>query len=454
MKRYYLYLLPLTCLLLLTQCSSDDSPDDDPTLEDDSTYGIIQSRIWDKNCTSCHQAGTTFARQSDLILTDDVSYDQLIDRPPHNAAAKADDLLLVGTAGLSSIYTSFLWEKINTPDYAHFYDDHPEYGELMPLGGQSLTNGELRFISEWIMAGAPREGVVADVKLLDDEARFEIPTGEFARLTPPTQGMQLNLGPFDIQPGTEREFQYYMPLDNSEDLYLNRVEITMREGSHHFILYDYPDGNRPAANQYRDYYNANGSFNISTIASILNQRFVFGTQWRNTDYSYPPGVALKIPAGTGYDLNSHYVNATGVVQTGEVSVNLHTMPEGQVQHIAENIFESFEDIVIPSGKVTTLERTSTFDERMHVFQLTSHAHKHMTEFEIYIVGGDRDGELIFFTNDWEHPPLLTFDPPITLEKGHGLRARATYDNNTDKTLRFGLLSEDEMMIMFGAFYRD
>ena len=78
----------------------------------------------------------------------------------------------------------------------------------------------------------------------------------------------------------------------------------------------------------------------------------------------------------------------------------------------------------------------------------------MQEFEIYIVGGPRDGELIYFTDDWEHPPLLTFDPPITLESGQGLRAVATYDNTTDRTLRFGLLSEDEMMIIFGAFYTD
>jgi len=31
---------------------------------------------------------------------------------------------------------------------------------------------------------------------------------------------------------------------------------------------------------------------------------------------------------------------------------------------------------------------------------------------------------------------------------------ATYDNWTDKTLRFGLLGEDEMMILFGYYYTD
>ncbi len=440
---------------MLTGCT--DSPDEtEPIMAEEalSTYDIIQTEIWDKNCVTCHQTGTSFARQSNLILAKGESYNQLVNRLPHNEAARADGLLLVGTKGLQSIHNSFLWEKINFPDYAHFYDDHPGYGELMPLGGQALTNGELRFITEWIIKGAPDTGNVANIELLMDTKRFELPTEPFERLMPPGSGLQLNIGPFDIQPKSEREFFYYKELDNDEDLFVNRVQIAMREGSHHFILYDYPNGNQPVSESYRDFYDEDGNFNILTAASVLNQRFVFGTQWRNVDYSFPAGVALRIPENTGFDLNSHYVNRTDEVKEGEISVNLHTLDKSAVQYVAENLFESYEDIRLPAGEITTLERASTFNERMHVFQLTSHAHQHMTEFEIYIKGGDRNGELVYFTNDWEHPPLVTFDPPIILEKGHGFTARATYNNTTSRTLRFGLLSEDEMMIVFGAFYTD
>ncbi len=452
--KFYLF---ATAALLLSIIACNDDPSgiiEDPILDDLSTYEVIQTKIWDANCTSCHQAGTSQAKQSDLILTADVSYAELTTKDPHNAAAKADELQRVGTQGLQSLYTSFLWEKINYPDYAHYYDDHPEYGSLMPQGGRSLTNGELRFVSEWIMAGAPEEGSVVDVALLEDEDRFEIPTGDYERLAAPVSGHQLQLGPFDIDPQSEREFLNFTLLGNDEEIYINRVEIGMREGSHHMILYDYPQGDRPSEGVYRDYYNKNGTPNLLTIASVLNQRFVFGTQLRDSDYQFPEGVALRIPADAGFDLNSHYVNRTDDVHVGEVSINLHTIPKSQVQKVAENLFESYQDILLPAGKVTTEERVSTFDERIHVFQLTSHAHEHMMTYEIFIEGGERDGELVYFTNDWEHPPLVTFDPPITLERGQGLRSRATYDNDTNKTLRFGLLSEDEMMILFGAYYTD
>ncbi len=77
-----------------------------------------------------------------------------------------------------------------------------------------------------------------------------------------------------------------------------------------------------------------------------------------------------------------------------------------------------------------------------------------TEFRVFIDGGPRNGELVYIAYDWQHPPILELDPPLVLEPGQGLRLEATYNNWTDRTLHFGLLSVDEMMILAGAFYVD
>ncbi len=419
-----------------------------------ATFDIIQTKIFEPNCVACHTAGTSFANQSKLVLSGDQSYNQLVNRAPENAAAKNDGLLLVGDLGLESLYSSFLWEKINFPDFEHYYSDHAEYGELMPFGGPSLTYGELEFIRQWIVNGAPRTGSVVDEAVLDDTRRFEIPIEDFTVLSPPTQGLQLNLGPFDVPANFEREFYYYQSLNNAEDLYVNKFESSMKEGSHHLILYDFPSQNLPVSNQFRDIRNENNTLNFETILSISDQRFVFGTQLRNASYSFPEGVALKIPANWGFDINSHYVNKTSDIKTGQVSVNIHTVPFSEVTHIAENLFLNNTSFSLPARQITTLSKTWNFNEAVNVFMLTSHAHQYNTEFKIYISGGDRDGELVFFSKDWQHPPLITFDPPLHLEAGQGLKAQATYNNTTDKNLKFGLLSEDEMMIIFGAYYKD
>jgi hypothetical protein len=71
---------------------------------------------------------------------------------------------------------------------------------------------------------------------------------------------------------------------------------------------------------------------------------------------------------------------------------------------------------------------------------------------IKIAGGARNGEVIFENTDWEHPLMKTFSTPIVLQPGQGLTSEVTYNNNTTKSVSFGLTSEDEMNIIFGYFY--
>ena len=151
--------------LLLIGCQSD-SELTDGDFQPRSSFEVIQHNILEPNCVACHQDGTSFARQSDLLLSKDVAYEQLVNRAPKNQGALANGMELVGTKGLESLFESFLWEKINFPDFEHFYSDHSEYGELMPLGGPSLTNGELEYIRRWIIEGAPRDGFVVDDDVL------------------------------------------------------------------------------------------------------------------------------------------------------------------------------------------------------------------------------------------------------------------------------------------------
>ena len=86
-----------------------------------STWDIIQDSIWTPKCVMCHDHGLYFAEQSGLILAEDVAYEELINVTPTNTYAAEDDLELVGTEGIASVYSSFLWEKINSNDYEHFY---------------------------------------------------------------------------------------------------------------------------------------------------------------------------------------------------------------------------------------------------------------------------------------------------------------------------------------------
>lgn len=457
MKPITFALSSILLFVLVMSCGKDSTDNEvEPTIEEpSSSWEVIQTLIFDTKCVSCHTAGTSFATQSNLVLTADVAYNNLIDQVPHNAAAANDGLKLLETNGLESLYSSFLWEKINAPDQEHFYEDHPEYGEIMPLSAPALTNGALEYIRQWIIAGAPDTGVVAAAALLDDTSIFQPTEEEFEALPLPASGIQLHTGTFEVAPNFERELYLYQNLENTEDIYVNNIEIAMRPGTHHMILYDfYSNATLPEAGIIRDIRDENNNDIFSTYQSIQDQVFVFGTQFRHTDYHYPEGVALKIPAEKGLDINVHYTNYGEEPITGEVYANLHTISASEVQHEAKNLFLSKQNFNLPPNQESSVYAEYIFGDTRSVFMLTAHAHKHMKEFRIFINGGPRDGELVYFTNDWEHPQIQTYDPPLILTPGEGLRGEALYNNDTNNTLGFGLLSTDEMMIIFGAYYTD
>ena len=423
------------------------------------TWDIIQETIWTPKCVMCHVGGASFAEQSGLILTESVAYEELINVTPTNIHAAEEGLELVGTNGITSLYSSFLWEKINANNYEHFYEEHPEYGSIMPLGLDFLTNGELEFIRQWIIAGAPETGEVADESLLLDTSTFEPP--EFSPLEIPENGIQAHLPPFDVPPNFERELFYYVPLDTQDFVHVNRITTTMRPGSHHFVVNTFDESSSqylPEPNVFRDVRNFDGTDNVSVLFQMQFHQFISGTQTRFFDYTFPQGIALKLDPSFGFDLNSHYANYSNDTIIGEVYNNFYFSNIEDVEHVAEILMLNNTNIELPPFQESTLNTTywveEEFENKIKIFQLFSHAHKQNTEFKIFRVNQDDPEyrELVYVSYDWEHPPVMRYDPPMTFDIDEGLELEATYLNNTENTINFGLLSIDEMMILFGLYY--
>ena len=423
------------------------------------TWDIIQETIWTPKCVMCHVGGASFAEQSGLILTESVAYEELINVTPTNIHAAEEGLELVGTNGITSLYSSFLWEKINANNYEHFYEEHPEYGSIMPLGLDFLTNGELEFIRQWIIAGAPETGEVADETLLLDTSTFEPP--EFSPLEIPENGIQAHLPPFDVPPNFERELFYYVPLDTQDFVHVNRITTTMRPGSHHFLVNTFDESSSqylPEPNVFRDVRNFDGTDNVSVLFQMQFHQFISGTQTRFFDYTFPQGIALKLDPSFGFDLNSHYANYSNDTIIGEVYNNFYFSNIEDVEHVAEILMLNNTNIELPPLQESTLNTTywveEEFENKIKIFQLFSHAHKQNTEFKIFRVNQDDPEyrELVYVSYDWEHPPVMRYDPPMTFDIDEGLELEATYLNNTENTINFGLLSIDEMMILFGLYY--
>jgi hypothetical protein len=104
-----------------------------------------------------------------------------------------------------------------------------------------------------------------------------------------------------------------------------------------------------------------------------------------------------------------------------------------------------------SGSGNT-DRFNSRDTVVNIVGLTSHTHRLAKRFVTTIVGGARNGEVVYTATNWLNPPLLNFTTPIVLRRGEGLKSTVTYYNDTDDTVTFGFRSSDEMNFIFGYYY--
>jgi Copper type II ascorbate-dependent monooxygenase, C-terminal domain len=432
----------IVSFILLPSCKKNkkDTPKD--------TWAIIQENIITTSCakSGCH-ASTTDASyiQHKLVLNTANAYENLVNTSATNSNAITDGLMRVKPGDFAK---SLLYQKI---DCAAGYGT-TNYGAKMPLGSGYLTNGQIEYVKQWIINGAPKTGSVVDENILTNT---NVCVQPFLPLAPPLpgEGFQLKINQFDIYPNSEREVFIRRNTPNSTPVYVNKYVMRGRPNSHHFVLYGFQNLNTlPLPDTLRDLYNLDGSANFTTFLQMQNHTFLGGGTDVNSTYTFPTGVAMKVPAQTAIDLNAHYFNKTNANLPAENFVNFYTVPQSAVVKEAKTINFANYNFSLPPNQKTTITTDFIFPNAVTVIMLSSHYHKHGEKYIIKIKGGTRNGEVVYQSTDWEHPLTINLTTPIQLSAGMGLTSEVTYNNTTNATINFGLTSDDEMNIIFGYYY--
>ena len=418
----------------------------------DGTFARVQRTIFEPQCAGCHRTGASDARSSQLVLTADSAYQQLIGIASAQSLARADGLLRVKPYRADS---SLLYHKVAWTPGHHSRD----YGTLMPMGTtRGLTTGQLEYLRRWIEAGAPRTGHVVDTLVLAD-ARMQSAT--FTPLSPPAAaaGMQIGVDSFAVAPTSERELFVYRGLGNASALFVNRIETRMRPGSHHLLLYTFdetkttfPCNLRPPLNAVRDLRNTDGSLNLVNMLPMACHVFFAGAMTPDLDFRFPPGVALRLPPNATLDFNVHYVNRSPAPLPGQATANLYTVDAAQVARVARTLNLANTNFSLPARQRTTVRTVFPVSVRTTVLALTSHMHSLGERYEIRVRRADGTETSVYMNTDWEHPAFTSFDTPLVLAPGDALVSVVTWNNVTDRTVAFGLSASDEMNIIFGYAY--
>ena len=449
------FILAISSLLIITACSKKTVESVEP-VNNVSSFSLMQDKIFTPSCaiSGCHASNTDATyRQHGLILEKSVAYENLVGIIPVNELSKADGHLRV--KAFKSL-ESLLYHKLNW-DVAHH--GGKQYGLPMPLGSTALSVGQIEFVRRWIEAGAPKTGEVADAKLLDDKTPSVSTTDDFKPMNSPqtegVDGYQLKVDKFSVAANFERELFVRRNVGNTSEIYVNKIKLQSRQNSHHMVLYDYRDRTTlPVLDQVRDLRNPDNGLNINTLIQMGNHIFLGGGTQSNQEYVFPEGTALLLPANYSMDLNPHYFNKTNTVLYGENYVNLYTTQKAKVKYVVKTIDFPNQNLTIPANKVTVISTDFAFKTNVKIVSLTSHTHKFGEKYVIKILGGTRNGEVIYENTDWEHPAVINFATPISLKKGEGLTSVVTYNNTSNQKINFGLTSDDEMDIIFGYYYEE
>ncbi len=161
MKKLKIIASLLCCTLIFYSCKKDvASVVPESHSNTSGSFELLQKTILTKSCavTGCHASVNDGAyKQHKLVLTGPDVYKNLVNGSVNNAKAIE--------AGLKQIVPkdaakSFLYQKVNFASSAY------KFGNAMPLGADQLTANQLKFIKDWIDAGAPETGHVADEALM------------------------------------------------------------------------------------------------------------------------------------------------------------------------------------------------------------------------------------------------------------------------------------------------
>jgi len=283
----------LGAFLIITACTKQSIDTPNPVAEI-ASFSLIQDKILTPTCATsgCHASISDGSfKQHGLVLEKSVAYANLVGISPVNALSKSDGHLRV--KAFKSL-ESLLYHKLEWNSVHH---GGKQYGLPMPLGSTALTIGQIEFVRQWIEAGAPKTGKVADEKLLDDKTpSVSIIDGFKAMSSPKSEGVdgfQLKVDKFEVAANFERELFVRRNVGNTSEIYVNRIKLQSRPNSHHMVLYDFRNSaNLPVMDQVRDLRNPDNGLNVNTLLQMQNHIFLGGGTQANQEFVFPEGTAL------------------------------------------------------------------------------------------------------------------------------------------------------------------
>ncbi len=280
----------------------------------------------------------------------------------------------------------------------------------------------------------------------DDPATPGDPTADVMLAAPPAgQGIQVAIGPFDVESGAEIQRNYYQKLPIDSEIYVTKIEFKFNTGSHHLNIFK--SDTLDVADRVENSFNAIQWESWDMVAA---------SQKGDCVWTLPPGVAIKLNARQQMDFQIHYVNAgtqTTPTGRGKALINFWTTDKKNVTTLVGAVFSNNKVITIPPYTSATFCKTvKPFEHDVNLLLMTGHFHSRGRTFTVGHWNGTALTDTIYHSGNWDDPPILQFPTPLMIRAGDSLAYITTYENRSGTEIKFGPHVEYEEHANLFTFY--
>lgn len=401
----------------------------DSGLDDGVSYYREISRLVMRRCHSCHQPGEPGA---ELFSAFD-SYDEV--------------------ASLASVMLSRMENRLMPPW-------HATTDPASVVGGfkndPRLPDSEIAMFRAWVAGGCkPGDPSDAPPAVETDRPEWRIGKPDFVFAMPE---------PYQVPKDRLDEYQYYrVPARFSEDRYIQAIEVQPGNKSvvHHIgaIVGPADDEPRSATEAMLRLYGLTGE-KVRKVGD-----YVAGDPFNAR--TYPPGYALRLPAGHDLYFEMHYT-PTGRVEEPDLSRMGIIWAKNRPEHVLETRVFNRKDLRIPPHEGHYERRNYyMFSTDVLIHAVGPHMHFRGKDFSLYHAaapGTDHEKrELLLRISayDFNWQRTYEFQRPLKLRAGDALYSVAHFDNShynpnnpdPEKQIRYGLQSIEEMLNLRVKFER-
>ena len=275
--------------------------------------------------------------------------------------------------------------------------------------------------------------------------------------SPETARLVHSFGTFSLSPLQETQPCVQWTLGNEQAVYVNAVTLVNDGGYHHSNWFVVPEDVFAGDDGYWDCWDRD----FTEIEAAVEGTVLFAqsTQSRNEVMALPQGVVVKVPPRHKVIAQTHLLNLGSTALDTELRLALDIIHPRDVDVVVAPMHLDYRDLEILADSRTRFTGHCSFAETyeksighpldLKLYYVLPHYHGFGESFRLEVIGGPRDGEVLFNLDGFNGDANgRAFDPPIDLTGAQGLRFSCGYNNWLPTTLGYGN-GDGEMCMMLG-----